>query len=372
MYSGMWFFRWARAGANERVGGWLGLFSGMVCVGSVAGAVTWGASMQSNNLDYEGQSSRGTRRQHYTLHAAEARWSVAFLIFYSFEFLCLVVSKLMLLGRLATNAAQSSQSEMSGMSGVRRAWLSGRALPIVYRVMAGAVVVGSVVGMVANAVAAAHNDQVARLHDQAAAACDSAGKDTSQSLEFKQPTSKAQASADSARSVQFMSEAVTLLLVSVAFVAIVSWSVVLFRLMERLANRALITPSNRYNIRQDELRLEGIVNDTMHAAAEQRRRLTGACIIVLLTFPARAVFDTLSAYSAFNDPRNLACDVCSPCQTDQHLIHTWLSYTPAFQPVVVALSSPLPLTWSLYLITKAHSRLQLIDVDVQPAGLQLP
>ena len=326
--------------------------------------------MQSHNFDYEGQSSRGTPRQHYTLHAAEARWLSAFRIFYSFEFLFLVVSKLVLLGRLATNAELSSQAEVTGMSEVRGKWLSGRALPIVYRVMAVAVVIGSVVGMVANVVAAAYADQVARLHDQAAAACDSAGKDTTQSLEYKRLTSKVQSSANTAQSIQFMSEAVTLLLVSVAFVAIVSWSVVLFRMVERFANRALTALPNHNSKARDELRLEGIVNDTMHAAAEQRRRLTAACIIVLLTFPARAVFDLLSAYSAFNEPpRNLACDVCGSCQTDQHLIHTWLLYTPAFQPIVVALSSPLPLTWSLWLVTKAHSQAQSISSNMQRMGL---
>ena len=349
--------------------GSLRLFSGTVCVGSVAGAVSWGLIMQSNNFDYEGQSGRGTPRHHYTLAASQARWLTAFLIFYSFEFLFLVVSKLALLGRLATNAAQRSQAEMTGMSEVRGKWLSERALPIVYRVMAAAVVIGSVAGMVSNAVAAAYEDQVARLHDQAAAACDPAGKDTTQSLEYKQPTSKFQASAYSARSIQFMSEAVTLLLVSLAFVAIVSWSVVIFRMVERFANRALTDSPNHNSKSRDELRLEGMVNATMHAAAEQRRRLTAACIIVLLTFPARAVFDLLFAYSAFNAPRNLACAVCESCQTDQHLIHTWLSYTPAFQPVVVALSSPLPLTWSLWLITKAHSRAQSISLEMQRMNL---
>ena len=48
----------------------------------------------------------------------------------------------MLLGRLATNATQSLQAEVTEMSSMRRKWLSARALPTVYRVMAGAVVVG--------------------------------------------------------------------------------------------------------------------------------------------------------------------------------------------------------------------------------------
>ena len=39
-----------------------------------------------------------------------------------------------------------------------------------------------------------------------------------------------------------------------------------------------------------------------------------------------------------------------------YVVKAWLIYTPEFQSVVVALSSPLPLTLSLWLITAAHTR----------------
>ena len=84
----------------------------------------------------------------------------------------------MLLERLAANATHSSQAVVTEMSGVRRRWLSARALPNVYRVMAGAVIVGSVVGMVSDTVAGAYNVQAALLADQAAVACNAAGNDT--------------------------------------------------------------------------------------------------------------------------------------------------------------------------------------------------
>jgi hypothetical protein len=261
----------------------------MVCVGSVVGAVAWGSNMQRLAFFYEAQVRVGViPQQGYTLYASSFRFAAVFTILNGVEFCCLIICKLMLLGRLVTSATQSSQADVTDMSGVRRRWLSGWALPNVYRVTAGAVVVGGVVGMVANVVAAAYADQVARLHDQAAAACDSAGKDTTKSLEYKRLTSKVQSSANSAQSIQFMSEAVTLLLVSLAFVAIVSWSVVIFRMVERFANRALAALPNHNSQARDEVKLEGIVNDTMHAAAVQRQRLIAACIIVLLTASTRS------------------------------------------------------------------------------------
>ncbi len=149
------------------------------------------------------------------------------------------------------------------MSGVRQRWLSGRALPNVYRVVAGTVVVGSVVGMVADAVAGAYDLQAALLVDQAAAACDAAGSNTNSSLALFNATSAIAAKAGTAISVQSSSEALTLLLVTIAFVVIVSWSVALFRLAERVAMHALLSVNDRGNLRPAEANAARIVGDTI-------------------------------------------------------------------------------------------------------------
>ena len=47
----------------------LGWFSGLVCAGSVAGAVAWGAFMQSSALDYEANAPTATTQQLYALGA---------------------------------------------------------------------------------------------------------------------------------------------------------------------------------------------------------------------------------------------------------------------------------------------------------------
>ena len=112
LYSGMWYFRWVRGGGWEGAWGQLGWFSGMVCVGSVAGAVAWGASMQSNAFFYEAAVPGVIPQQVYTLYASSSRFSAVCVTLYGLEFLCLIISKLMLLGRLANNAAQSSQAEL--------------------------------------------------------------------------------------------------------------------------------------------------------------------------------------------------------------------------------------------------------------------
>jgi hypothetical protein len=336
-----------------------------MCAGSVVGAVTWGSRIPSLVFFDAALAPAVTRQQSHTLFAQSARWFAGFNILYGIEFVCLVICKLMLLGRLATKAAESSQAEVTEMSGVRRKWLGGRALPIVYRVMAGAVVVGSVVGMVADAVAGALLVQEAGVVDQIAAACDAAGNKINSSCVFNNEVNVIAAKARTSQSVQASSEALTLLLVTIAFLAIVSWSVALFRMLERVAARVLVAANGGRNTQPSEENAARIAADTMQAAAEQRRRLTAACVIVLVTFPARAAFDFLQAYAFFNAPHNNACSPCDACQSTPSLVHHWLNFTPEFQAIVVAVSSPLPLTVSLWLLTKAHERVRLIAADVE-------
>ena len=65
----------------------------------------------------------------------------------------------------------------------------------------------------------------------------------------------------------------------------------------------------------------------------------------------------------------MACTICGPCQSLPYLIKTWLIYTPEFQPIIVALSSPLPLVVSLWIITQAHTRAFGIAFNVLRARL---
>ena len=47
------------------------------------------------------------------------------------------------------------------------------------------------------------------------------------------------------------------------------------------------------------------------------------------------------------------------------VVKAWLIYTPEFQSVVVALSSPLPLTLSRWLITAAHTRALALHANMR-------
>ena len=353
VYSGIWFLRWAIHGVKRRMWVQLGWFSGLVCAGSVAGAVAWGARMQRRTAEYKFKAAgSSTPRHYYVTYSTTYRLDAAFFIVYGLEFLCLIIPKLIMLRRL-TNNATCNDSGIGGASLVRAC-----------RVTAAVAVLCSVGGWVALVVAGVHYVQVADLYDRAAAACDAQGNETASSAALFQQRIPIFTTADTATSVQSIFEVIALFLVSAAFLILAPLSVAMFRRAELqvkdVTQRHSMLPTHTGTASGREERvaeaLAVIGEETIEATSEQRRRIVIACVVVLVTFPVRAAFDLLNAYSLFYDPYNNACGPCSTCQSESLLINTWLDYTPELQPIVVALSSPLPLFVSLWIITGAQAR----------------
>jgi hypothetical protein len=205
-----------------------------------------------------------------------------------------------------------------------------------------------------------HYVQIADLYDRAAAACDAHGNETASSAALFQQRIPIFTTAETATSVQSIFEVIALFLVSAAFIILVPLSVAMFRRAERQLKDVtqIMLPTETASGREERVAeaLAVIGEETIEATSEQRRRIVIACVVVLVTFPVRAAFDLLNAYSLFYDPYNNACGPCSTCQSESLLINTWLDYTPELQPIVVALSSPLPLFVSLWIITGAQTR----------------
>jgi hypothetical protein len=313
----MWWLRWARHGASDNMWPLLGWFSGLLCVGSVAGCVAWGAATQSNALYWDFFEPGITRLQFYTFEASYNRWLTAFYIPNGLEFLCLIITKLLLLGRLARDATRILRDEELEMSGLRATWRDGRALPMLYTVFASVVTLCSAVSMAAYAAGGVYNSQLSRLYDQAAAACDPLGNDTNSSLLFVPASDDAVTYRYDCLAVQSVSEATALLLISGMYLVLVTLSVSIFRQAEKDAARALVAiqPNNA-----STTAVIAIVGDSMRAAAEQRRRLTLACIVVLISFPCRIAFDLFQAYATYHVQFNELCpNPCGTCQSNQYV-----------------------------------------------------
>jgi len=294
----------------------LGWFSGLLCVGSVAGCVAWGAATQSNARFFELHAPGNTRVQYYTISASFQGWLTVFYIFNGLEFICLIIPKLFLLGRLGSNALRSMRDDVPEMGSIRTTWRSGRALPMLYKAFAAAVVLCSAVGMAAYAAAAVYNSRNSALLDAAAAACDPLGNDTNASKAFIPAFDESVTHRYDCLAVQSVAEATALLLISSTYLLLVTLSVAIFRQAEKVASRALTFGQFRGTLASTTV----IVDDLMRAAAEQRRRLTLACIIVLVSFPCRAAFDLLQAYCTYNVQFNGLClDPCGACQSTQYV-----------------------------------------------------
>ena len=233
--------------------------------------------------------------------------------------------------------------------------------------VAAAVVLCGVVGMVAYIAGAAYSIEVHILDSQALAACDPLGNDTESSLRILPAIGVAVSSKYTCLAVQSSSEAVALVIITCAYLLLVTLSVAIFRQAEKVAAHALSASPIAAGRQNQTAMAMAIVDDSMHAAAEQRRRLTLACGIVLICFPCRAAFNLLDAYAAFNVQYDARCSPCGECQPLQYVVKAWMFYTPEFQPLVVALSSPLPLTLSLWLITAAHTRALALQANVRLA-----
>ena len=312
VYSGMWWLRWARHGASDKMWPLLGWFSGLMCVGSVAGCVAWGAATQSNARFFELHAPGNTRVQYYTLGTSQQSWLIVFYIFNGLEFICLIIPKLLLLGRLGSNALRSMRDEVPEMGAVKTTWRGGRALPMLFKLFAAAVVLCSAVGVAAYAAAGAYNSRMMAHASAAIAACDPLGNDTNSSKAFNAALDDAANHRNDCLAVQSVAEATALLLISSTYLLLVTLCVAIFRQAEKFAARALLQFAGA------QVATAVIVDDSMRAAAEQRRRLTFACIVVLVSFPCRAAFDLLQAYCNYDDQYNGLClDPCSSCQSTQ-------------------------------------------------------
>ena len=311
----MWWLRWSRHGASDKMWPLLGWFSGLMCVGSVMGCVAWGVATQNNALYWAEFEPGNTRLQFYTNSASYQRWLAPFYIFNGLECICLIIPKLLLLGRLGSNALRSMRDEVPGMGAVTTTWRGGRALPMLFKMLATAVALCSAVGMAAYAAGGAYSIQTSALSVAAAAACDPLGNDTNSSLAFLFEIEDADTLRYDCLAVQSVAEATTLLLISITYLLLVTLSVAIFRQAEKVAARALL--SGRF--KGARATAMDVVDDSINAAAEQRVRLTFACVVVLVTFPCRAAYDLLQAYCTYKVQFNGLClDPCGSCQSTQY------------------------------------------------------
>ena len=311
---------------RQRVWVLYGWFSGLMCVGSVFGAVTWAFWMQVLVTFFTGNTPGLSNAQTYSLSAHAQYWSAAFYVPYAIEFLCLSVAKLLVLHRMADFAVPKGD----GLS---------RRLAVGGRVVMAAVVVGNVAGLCGNVAAAALTKQAGDL-DNAAAAAFAANSTEAANAIVAQANQKSTVAND-AVSLQSFCEVAVLLLIIVAF------AVVGAACARRISSA-----------QQDHDALAEISSATDAVAAapawrQLRRQILGTAACVFVTFLLRAVFSTMNAFANALQIQFFTCkNYCDPaCSNVWSVIQTWLELTPEFQLIVVLISSPLALLVALWGMT---------------------
>jgi hypothetical protein len=310
---------------EDRLRVWVlyGWFSGLMCVGSVFGAVTWAFWMQALVAGFTSNTPGLSPAQDQSFYAEATYWGAAFYVPYAIEFLCLSVAKLLVLHRMADFAVPKSD----GLS---------RRLAVGGRVVMAAVVVGNVAGLFGNIATAVLNKQVGDLANAAAAAF--ADNSTEAANAILAQTNQKSTVANDAASVQQFSEVAVLLLIIVAF------AVVGAACARRISS-----------VQQNRDALMGTADSAAAAPAwrQLRRQILGTAAFVFLTFLLRAVFSTMNALSYALQIQVSTCSSnCNPaCNNVWTVIQEWLQFTPEFQLTVVLISSPLALIVALWGMT---------------------
>jgi hypothetical protein len=299
-----------------------GWFSGLMCVGSVFGTVTWAFWMQTLVALFTTFNPDLSPAQVNSLDAQAQHWAAAFYVPYAIEFLCLSVAKLLVLHRMADFAVPKGD----GLSRLLAVW---------GRVVMAAVVVGNVAGLCGNVAAAVLGKQAGDLYNTAGAAFAASSSEAANAIVVQ--ANQKDTVANDAASVQQFCEVAVLLIIILAFAVV------------GIASARRVSSA---------LALRNLNDDHVEAVGRQlRRRIVGTAAFVFVTFLLRAVFSTINALSGALEIQVPTCsNACDPaCTNLWTVIQNWLEFTPEFQLIVVLISSPLALLVALWGMTSERT-----------------
>jgi hypothetical protein len=342
------FYWWRRMVEEDRGRVWrlFGWFSGLMAFGSCVGAVAWAAYMMFVENLFKANTST-TKVEEMMSQALAYSWRAAFLVTYSFEFLCLSVAQLMVLDRLAAFAAPQGTR-------LQTLWAAS------WRAVMAAVVLCDVVGLAANAAAAVRYHKAAQASSTASAYY--AANNTEDGFSFNLLSQQEVQRGGTILSVQLFSEVAVLLLIVIAFVVVGVLSA------RHLTSSLTIFDEASTRASQDERRQMAAAAATGRAL---RHRFVATTAFVFVTCVLRAAFSTMYALAfQLRDTVTASCRGCDECRTQYGLMTVWFTYTPEFQLLIVLVSSPVTLLVALWGMT-SKSTLQLMKSSGREALFEL-
>ncbi len=390
---------WRRAGKEvegDRIWANLRLFSGWACAGCVAGSFAFSFLMQGRNFDNECANPAIVPRRFYELQASANRLYAAFNMFYPISLLSVIYAMNLLLRRVSDHASHSYYNVVRDQEAGRttrdgrfdlRDCIGQYALYNLVRFMHKIAMVLCALNAVVCVPAAGFRVRTAVYYEQAAAATDSEGGETSASQNSSADAAIQFKNCIICLAVSRIFEAVVLLLEFSAFLLFFPACIVMFRRVERRLDAIIQEMDLRSDVgnvflpfefsppaadgcqTQTELPIveaREFLQTIKSSATAQRRRFVFCLLLLLLSLAAltsHAVFVTYFTLNAGGVKTFETCPPCGSCQPVGWLIGVWYVYTPELIALVVSLGSALPLLFSLWLMTTPEDRALLMRPD---------
>jgi hypothetical protein len=392
---------WRRSGKEvegDRIWKNLRHFSGWMCAGCVAGVVSFSLLSRGRSLVYELRTNSPdiTRRRSYELLAQMLRHFLSFDFFYSLHLLCAIYALNMLLRRVSDHASHSYYNiARDHVDPLRtstqnlkifdcRDYFGQYALYYWARSVSKLATLLCVLNILARVTGIGFTSQKSQLFDQAAAATDAQGGDTEVSLSFLQRavSPEVHTGTFTSNAVGSVFEATLLVFVAVAFLLFFIIVIVMFRrvelklelLIQEMRLRSdqgtaflpfefLPRPADGSDT-QTEMPIAYVrryLQDIQSSSAAQRKRFLFClvwCMTALTVLTSNAVFVAFASFYTSRTPQCGQCD--ASCQPVRMLMLEWHTHTPELLPLVVSLSTALPLMFSLWLMTTPEDRALLM------------
>jgi hypothetical protein len=277
------------------------------------------------------------------------------------ELAFVIVAKLLVLHRLQRLAISRSLR--------RSTW------DLLARLFLAIVIAVNVIGFVSNLASAVHYSQANAYGGQAVTAW--AANETALGNGYELQASKSFETAAKTSAIQRFCELLLLLMIITVFLIVGanSSSVIASVLRTFFIARQKLSPAPDATELAAADKQVASVQGLVAAATEQgkqlQRQVVFTVLFVFLTVLVRSFFSVLYALAqALQDNANPCSrgNPCHPCHNVYSNIHFWILYSPVFQPLVMAIASPLALLVALWGMSDARA---LEQMTTAKAGLKL-
>lgn len=360
---GIAFFRWrVRWSDEDRQSAWplYGWFTGLSCVGSIAGASAYSCWMAYCYFLYRSRLLEAIQNPTLVelqllseLRVDRYRFIAAFHVLFPLELAFVTVSKLFVLHRM-------QQFSLSGPRTGR--WeLSGR-------VFLAIVIAFNLIGVVSNISASIFFSRASGFDGEAAAAF--AANNTAAGSGFERKSVETVPIGLRTAAIQGILECLVLVMIIAAFLVVGLKS-------HRIIGSALRTLFTAGQRLQDAATAAGdhgrqlIAQATLQGKMLQRK-VVGTIVFLFLTILVRSAFRVLFSFATFfqNSSDSCAVSECDACKNVYSHILYWLLYTPMLQQGVVLIASPVALLVAFWGMSGVRMLQQVSEHELEAARKQ--